>query len=125
MARNKKTKSKQTSQKQTLSGEDRASLSLTVAWMLTAFATGIALVVVLIVQVLLWRFPPNTDGSKPFAAIPSLFLLIATVTGLLSLILMPVVYRVRRDPPPRSIGASVVIVCLLPLAIICWRALFA
>lgn len=124
MSRKKKPQSKPPPRRSRM-GEDRGSVALTVAWMLTALATGIAVGVVIVGEVLLWQFPPETSGTEPFAFVPRLFLVMATITGLLCLTLMPVVYRVRRDPPPRSIATAALVVSLLPLAIFAWRNLLA
>ena len=125
MSRKKKSQAKQTHRATRSSAEERSSVALTVAWMLTSLATAIALAVVVVGQMLVWQFPPETSGSAPFAFVPSLFLLMATITGLVCLTLTPVVYRVRRDPPPRSIATAAVVVSLIPFAIIAWRTLFA
>jgi len=92
--------------------------------MLTAIAAAVATAVSLVAELLLWQFPPETGGAQPFAFVPGLFLLVATVTGLLCLTLTPVVIRVRRDPPPRSITLFAVIAGALPLVIVAWQTLF-
>jgi hypothetical protein len=122
MSRKKKTRAKQTHPRSRAAEEDRASVTITVVWMLSALVTTVAVAVVLVGELLLWRFPPETKASRPFEFVPSLFLLIALITGIMCLTLMPVVYRVRRDPPPRSIAIGAVVVCLLPLAIIAWQS---
>lgn len=124
MSRKKKTHSKPSTHPARNIGEDRGSLALTVAWMLTALAAATASAVVLVAEFLLWQFPPQKGDAQPFAFVPGLFLLVATITGLICLTLTPVVYRVRRDPPPRSIAMFAVVAGLLPLAIIAWHTLF-
>lgn len=125
MSRKKKSQPKAVGRRSRTAGESRDSVALTVVWLLTALATAIALAVVLIGKLLLRQFPPESNGAQPFGFVPDLFLLMATITGIICLTLTPVVYRVRRDPPPRSIATSAVVVSLLPLAIIAWQALFA
>jgi len=124
MSRKRKPQAKPLNRRIRSEGEDRASVALTVAWMLAALATLIATAVVLFGEFLLWQFPPQSDDAQPFAFVPDLFLLVATATGMLCLVLTPVVYRVRQDPPPRSIAALAVVAGLLPLAIIAWHILF-
>lgn len=125
MSRKKKSQSKTSARRARVVGEDRGSVALTVAWMLTALMTALAVAVVIVGRLLLWQFPPATTDARPLAFVPGLFLLVATVTAVLCLMLTPVVYRVRRDPPPRSIATTVVAVSLLPLAIVAWQTLFA
>lgn len=124
MSRKKKQQPKSSSRRLRAAGEDRGSLALTVAWMLTAIAAAVATAVSLVAELLLLQFPPETGGAQPFAFVPGLFLLVATVTGLLCLTLTPVVIRVRRDPPPRSITLFAVIAGALPLVIVAWQTLF-
>ncbi len=119
-----KAKSKSPVRRSRIAGEDRGSVALTVAWMMTALATAVALSVAVVVQLVVWRYPPVGNEVHPFAFVPGLFLMIATLTGLFCLILTPVVYRVRRDPPPRPIATGAVGVSLVPLAIIAAKVVF-
>jgi hypothetical protein len=47
---------------------------------------------------------------------PNLMLYTALVTGLLSILLLPAVYRFRRTPPPPAIAIVCVIAALVPWA---------
>jgi hypothetical protein len=48
---------------------------------------------------------------------PNLMLFTAAVTGIICLMLTPLVYRLRRVPPPTAVTVLVVTVAMLPLAI--------
>ncbi len=50
-------------------------------------------------------------------AFPNLMLFTAAVTGIVCLLLTPLVYRFRRSPPPTIVTVLAVTVSLLPLAI--------
>ena len=124
MSRKKKARSKQSPQRAHRGdGEDRGSVALTVAWMLTFLMTSLAQAVALVFQLVLWGYPPPPREVHPLGFMPGLFLMVAIVTGLMCLVLMPVVYRVRRDPPPRPIAIAAVIVSLLPLATMAWKTI--
>ena len=125
MSRKKKHSGKSAFPRSRTAGEDRGSVALTVVWMLTALATAAAVAVVLVARLLLWQFPPDSSGASPLRIVPELFLMVATITGLLCLVLTPVVYRARRDPPPRSIATTAVVVSVLPLALAIWQAMSA
>ena len=56
------------------------------------------------------------------AAMFGMLLFSALVVGIVSLALTPVVYKLRRDPPPRSITIAVLIVGIAPLVAMVLRA---
>ena len=94
--------------------EDRRAEAVTVAWMLTMVATLGAQVVGAGVLVLL-RF--MADPPQSLQAFPGLMLFTAAITGLICILLTPLVYRFRRVPPPPGITTLAVTVSLLPLVI--------
>ena len=61
------------------------------------------------------RFSESTAASV--VAFPNLMLFTAAATGLVCLSLTPLVYRVRRTPPPTAVTVLAVTVSVLPLAI--------
>jgi hypothetical protein len=99
-------------------GEARNSVAVTVAWMLatlcTAIASGLTVVSYSIVR---WG-GEAADANAPLGFFPGLMLLIAGLTGIASLGLIPVVYRVRPIAPPRSITIAAVLIGALPLVIL-------
>jgi hypothetical protein len=122
MARKKKSsqKSRRSTRGSPTAGEDRGSVALTVVWMLTALATAAAMIVVAGLRVFLWQYPPEGDQTQPIQLMPGLFLIVALTTGLLCLILTPVVHRFRVVAPPRQVSVVAVVVSLLPLATLMW-----
>lgn len=96
--------------------ESRASVAVTVAWMLTMFATAIALAVALLVFVAARWWQLTADPRNPVNFLPGMMMVSAAATGLLCLVLTVAVYRVRRDRPPVAITVVAVFVSCLPLA---------
>ena len=90
--------------------ESRASEAVTVGWMLTSWATLLAVFVWLALRTL-------APQEGRLAIVGDLLLFAGSVTGLLALLLLPVVYRVRRDRPPRSIVAAATGIGVAPLLI--------
>lgn len=100
-------------------GEDRRSLAVTVAWMMTSLATVAALAFWALAAGLRQVANPSPDGTQPLSAVPELLLFTSLVTGCLAVLLIPVVYRVRSVPPPQSVTWVVVTVAAIP-----WLVLF-
>ena len=99
-------------------GEDRAAVAATVAWMLTALATGLAQITAVAI---LGLHRVLTDDPEKLAAplkmLPRLLFFVALIAGLTSIILTPIVYRFRKTPPPRSITTFVVVIALIPFVV--------
>jgi hypothetical protein len=103
--------------------EERSSVAITVAWMLATLACLMSETVWLIGA--LWiRMSAEDPSRHPLAIIPDMMRLIAVCTGILALILMPFVLRVRRTPPPRAITAFSIIIATLPLVAMIARLAF-
>ena len=95
-------------------GESRASVAVTVAWMLALLAT-LAAEVIAIPATIISRLNPQPLGEGVTTAhIAELFLFLALVSGLLSAGLVPVVYRVRTIPPPRAIVIAALVAAAVP-----------
>lgn len=84
------------------------------AWMLTMVATLGAEIVGACVSVVLGFFD---SSPQTWQAFPGLMLFTATITGMICLLLTPLVFRFRRIPPPTGITVMAVTVSVLPLAI--------
>ena len=94
--------------------ESRASEAITVAWTLSVvmvLATGL---MALAARVYVLARP----GAERMRALEELALFAACVIGLVSLALLPVVYRVRRRPPPLAIVIFAVIAAAAPLLLV-------
>jgi hypothetical protein len=98
--------------------ESRASVAVTVAWMLTLLITGIALVLAGIIFLVTQTVPLSPIASRNLASLEGLLTITAAITGLLCLVLTVVVYRVRQTPPPISITVAAVIAGILPMALL-------
>ena len=95
--------------------EDRRAEAVTVAWMLAAVATLAAQLVALTARLVAGG--AAAAAAPPVARIlPGWFLICAFMTGLVCLVLTPIVYRVRRVPPPWPVTAGVIVISLTPLA---------
>jgi hypothetical protein len=86
--------------------------------MLSAMATAMALLVVAVSRLLIVGFPAAAQRNHPLEAVSGTILLVAVTTGLVCLLLTPLVYRVRRTAPPRSITIGAALVGLAPLVAI-------
>ncbi len=78
--------------------------------------TVLAEVVSLVSLALILVFAEEQEIAIQQAALPGLILFIGIITGIICLVLVPVVHQVRRVPPPRSVTIFVVAVGLTPTA---------
>jgi hypothetical protein len=96
------------------SGESRAAEFLTVGWLLTTFTTllcelgGVAAT---------W-FAQRNPQALGIAALASVLVFAALLTGLFSLALLAGAWKLRVVKPPRGITVFAIVVGLAPLAII-------
>jgi len=97
-------------------GESRASVAMTVAWMLTCLSTAAGTAVALGLRIVMLQLP-GAGGRHPLANVAGMLLAVALLTGVLCLLFTPLTYRVRRTPPPRSIAIAAVLIGLAPLTI--------
>jgi hypothetical protein len=97
--------------------EDRRAEAATIAWMLCTLFTFCAEAVGLISKIVLSSSGGDPDQPlSPWRLLPDVTLFMGLVTGTVVLVLTPVVYRLRRTPPPESIGFVAVLIGLTPLA---------
>jgi hypothetical protein len=101
-----------------MSAEDRRTEAVTVAWMLTVFATFIADIAMVVAHFVVSSLEEATEVPSHLRALPPLLLLIAACAGILCLALIYPTHVFRRDPPPRSITIFAVLVALAPLVTI-------
>ena len=85
-------------------GESRASVAVTVAWMLSLLVTLAADAIAVPAAILAKASPAPVEKGISTTHVADLFLFVGLITGLLTAGLVPVVYRVREIPPPRSIA---------------------
>jgi hypothetical protein len=112
--RKNKAKQRRRLAKASLPIEDRRSEAVTVAWMLAIIATLGAEIVggVSLLVTSDWNASAETRSL-----LPGLMLFIAVVTGVICLLLTPLVHRFRRDPPPAPIQYVAVTASVLPILV--------
>jgi hypothetical protein len=95
----------------TRTGETRVADALTVFWMVTVMAV---LLLELATVGFRWYFHlhPNNQRIGMFA---DLLYLCSALVGCISLLLLPVVWRLRRVKPPRSITLFALVTAALPI----------
>lgn len=96
--------------------ESRRAEVITVGWMLSVFATLIGTVTAGVVAGVARL---AGDEAPPLVRmLPGLLILIASISGLVGLLLIYPTYRWRRLAPPPSVTWFAVVVCAAPLVII-------
>lgn len=95
-------------------GETRQSVAVTVAWMLTLLVTLAAEVIAIPATIISKANPQPLGEGITTAHVADLFLFLALVTGLLSVGLVPLVYRVRTIPPPPAIVVVALVAAAVP-----------
>jgi hypothetical protein len=93
--------------------ETRAADSLTVAWMVCVCAVFLCDVAAAAAH--LGSPAPTAGPPGRIAVLGSLLLLAGGITGLLTLVLLPVLQRVRRTPVPHGIVVFAVCASIAPL----------
>ncbi|MCO6454289.1 MAG: hypothetical protein J5I93_03150 [Pirellulaceae bacterium] len=94
--------------------ESRASVALTVGWMLCLLATLLGVVLLLLARGLGALFGGSAEEPDLLAVLPQLLLLTSLVTGTLCLLLTVAIRWVRVQPAPWVISAAAVVVGLVP-----------
>jgi hypothetical protein len=116
-AMSKKRKAKQAPP--TVASETRVADAMTVGWMLTVM-TALVCQAGLVGARAVEYYKPDLEA---LSVLGELLLLAALVFGVMSLVLAPIVLRLRRTPVPPGITIFAVAVGLTPLAIVVWRSL--
>jgi hypothetical protein len=96
--------------------EERATEVTTIGWMLCALFTLCAEAVGLAAKIFLLYFPVNDESLARLRLLPVITLSIGLVTGTFCLLLTPLVYRLRKTPPPDLVTLFAVLISLAPLA---------
>ena len=95
--------------------EDRRSVVITVAWMLTTFATLGAELASLFTSWLAPYVHAPPGKMNPFLLLPGLTFFVALVSGMVVLLLTPLVFKFREEPPPPVITVAALFIALAPL----------
>ncbi len=93
-------------------------MAVTIGWMLATLATALALVVSFVAAAL----HPLLSGGM-FLAVSRYLLITSALTGILAIVLIPVVRRVRPDRPPAAIEWTAAILGTIPWLWIAWIVL--
>ena len=94
--------------------ESRMAEAVTVGWMLTTLVTLLADLGTLVAAGIVARGDVESL-PEAVAVLPGLMLFTATATGILALLLIPVVYLTRRQRPPWQITAAAIGISLFPI----------
>jgi hypothetical protein len=102
--------------------ETRASLMVTVVWMLGTLCTFGAEVVGVFVNTIV-----VVTQSAPtwLQAVSETLFMVALITGLMSLVITPVCLKIRHAPPPKPITLLAVAIATMPLLTLVVRSLWS
>ena len=93
--------------------ESRAAEVITIGWMIAVLST-LACELIGVAARLYARVAADARAAELLAG---LMLLAALVFGLVSLALIPLVYRARRVPPPRGVTLMALVIGAIPLIV--------
>jgi len=108
--------------------ESRAAEAVTIGWMLSMMATIFCLVVYAIVRAVI-AFGSGVAGDGGAVGADAvmfyadLLLFTAMTVGIFSLLLVPIVFRLRRQKPPRGVTRVAITVGVLPVLLVIVRAI--
>ncbi|MCA9173000.1 MAG: hypothetical protein KDB14_00725 [Planctomycetales bacterium] len=89
--------------------EERSTEAMTIAWMLATMSTLMAMGASLLAYLL---------NQLVVKSLPQLLLLVSLISGLVVVVLTPLVLRLRKSKPPAAVTWFAVIVGLTPVAIV-------
>ncbi|MCI0361711.1 MAG: hypothetical protein L0211_24770 [Planctomycetaceae bacterium] len=95
--------------------ESRGAVAVTVVWMLLALSCLAAQLVALVT----WLFARGAgipaDRPNALLLVPTTLMMVALLTGILLVSITPLVYRIRRSPPPMAITVAAIVIAISPL----------
>ena len=115
----KKNNEKQTAKTLDLPAETRSSDALTVFWTMTVM---MVLVMNLVCIFASYYVSANPDAEK-MQLLKGMLLFTGCLVGGVSLIVLPILYRVRQVPPPPGLAAFGALVAAAPILTVCLQAL--
>ena len=105
--------------KPTLPAESRAADAITIAWTVTITT----LIFCHLATLGAVGYVSAVPEAKKMVLLKEMLLFAAAVVGVLSILLLPLVYRFRRVPPPRGLVVFVLCLSLAPLLVLLLRAI--
>jgi hypothetical protein len=90
---------------------------LTIGWMLTVVTTLVCELAFVLVRSM------NRTGQPSLSMLAGLLLFAALVSGLVVLVMTPVVLRGRRQPPPRAVTIVSLVIAAAPLVLVALEVL--
>lgn len=96
--------------------EAQATEALTVLWMLTSFATLVALVLVLFMRLYLQFGGPEKPATAE--SLSAVLLFVALIVGAISVVVTPVILKRRIIKPPLAVTIGVLIIGIIPWVIL-------
>ena len=99
--------------------ESQASKAVTIIWSLSVVMALVCVLMAVAARLLIWAQP---DSDK-LPVLEAFTLFAACVIGAVSLVLVPIVYRVRRIPPPLGLVVFGVIVAAAPWLVVAVRTI--
>ena len=100
--------------------EPKASVVVTVGWMLGGLATFGAEVIGVVLKAAAWA---NESIPDWLLAITNVLFLVALVSGVFTLIMTIICHKVRPTPPPKPITRLMLAIALMPIVVLLARAL--
>jgi hypothetical protein len=97
--------------------ESRAAVSLTVIWMLATMSCLAAQVVALATWIVARASQEQPDRPNALAIVPGVLLLVAVLTGLLSLAIVVPVHYARKARPPRVVTMVSLVITAIPVVL--------
>ena len=98
--------------------ETRASITITVGWMLGALATFAAEVVGVLVNT---AVVVTQSAPTWLQTVSEILFFVASITGVMTLLITPVCLKTRHVPPPKSITLLVIVIATTPLLVLFMR----
>ena len=99
--------------------ENRTSVAVTVCWTVTLTTLFFSNLAAIVAHLFVLASPP----AERMAMLREMLLYAGVLVGLLSLGLVPLVYRLRRTPPPSGLVAFGVCLALAPMLAVALRAM--
>ena len=116
----KKKKRPQNSKKNTQPDETSASDAITVAWTVSVITTLLCNLTIIAAHF----YIVNVPDAKRMELLRGMMLLGGSLVGFMSLLILPIIHRVRKTPPPRGLVVFSICIALAPILAVVARTFF-